>query len=242
MSSCPAVRLVRSRGKKVLNFTKWTSTCTLTAKRQAQVKCAPKAADPKPKGGPKWRKVQNECASVCMHVCYSRTFAWALHVWVTAWAPGLYWYFEVCDWQGRSLLGEIVNRVEPVICSRQPWKGGSADSQGSYWEFQRCCLTDLGPGPRRTEPASRACFSNPRLINALSHSPSFSSVCFSAALFFSLPLFSHFFNHFKPLFVSNSANFAFSSACDTNCVLASVQHFSIRQKLRLHRTQLNPHN
>lgn len=97
-----------------------------------------------------------------------------------------------CDWQGRSLLGEIVNRVEPVICSRQPWKGGTADSQGSYWEFQRCCLTDLGPGPRRTEPASRACFSNPRLINALSHSPSFRSVCFSAALLFffflSLPL------------------------------------------------------
>lgn len=59
-----------------------------------------------------------------------------------------------CDWQQRSLLGEIVNRAEPFICSRQPWKG-TPDSQGSYWEFQRC-LTDLGPGPRHTEPASDA--------------------------------------------------------------------------------------
>lgn len=79
-------------------------------------------------------------------------------------APGPYWYLE-CDWQRRSLLGEIVNRVEPVICSRQPWKG-KADSQGSYWGFQRCCMSDLGPGPSRTDPASRAFFfffsSNPR--------------------------------------------------------------------------------
>ena len=86
-----------------------------------------------------------------------------------------------CDWQRRSLLGEIVNRVEPVICSRQPWKG-TADSQGSYWEFQRCCLTDLGPSPRHTEPASRAC--SP--IRADQCAFTFSllrSVCFSAALF-----------------------------------------------------------
>lgn len=58
------------------------------------------------------------------------------------------------DWQQRSLLGEIVNRAEPVICSRQPWKG-TPDSQGSYWEFQRC-LTSLGPGPHHAEPASDA--------------------------------------------------------------------------------------
>lgn len=65
------------------------------------------------------------------------------------------------DWQGRSLLGEIVNSggsAEPVICSRQPWKG-TADSRGGYWGFLRRCLADLGPGPNHGEPGL---FRNPR--------------------------------------------------------------------------------
>lgn len=104
--------------------------------------------------------MRNKCASACMHVCSVCVFASAfvclcVPACVVSELLGCIGILKR-DWQGRSLLGEIVNRVEPVICSRQPWKG-MPNSQGSYWEFQRCCLTDLGPGPCQTEPASSAC-------------------------------------------------------------------------------------
>lgn len=104
-------------------------------------------------------KVRRTNVSVWMHVC--------------EWVNGLLGCIGIlkCDWQGRSLLGEIINRVEPVISPRQPWKE-TADSQGSYWEFQRCRLTDLGPGPHHTEPASQV-VPESALINVPSHPPSF---------------------------------------------------------------------
>lgn len=172
----------------------------LNAWMQVQVECTPKTADPQVKGRQRWRKVRNNCVSVCMHVCsicvFVRVFAC-----VSGWASELLGCIGIlkCDWQGRSLLGEIVNRVEPVICSRQPWKG-TADSQGSYWEFQRCCLTDLGPGPRHTEPASRSC----TRIHADQCAFPFSllrSVCFSAALFLNKFLCSHISSSILSLFL-----------------------------------------
>lgn len=125
---------------------------------QVHVKCNPKTADPKVKGRWRWWKVRNKRVRMCMHVCLQDYLCVCLSACVIEWVSELLGCIGILkrDWQGRSLLGEIVNRVEPVICSRQPWKG-TADSQGSYWEFQRCCLTDLGLGPRHTEPASRAC-------------------------------------------------------------------------------------
>lgn len=125
-----------------------------------QVESSAKTADPKASGRPdlgggKWEAnvwgyacvhVRHVCACLCVCACVC--------VYVSQ-LPACIGILK-SDWRGRSLLGEIVNRVEPVICSRQPWKG-TPDSQGSYWEFQRCCLTDLGPSPCQTEPASRAC-------------------------------------------------------------------------------------
>lgn len=131
----------------------------LTAKMQVQVECYPKTADPKVKGRRRWWNVRNKRVSVCIqYVCLQEYLRVCLSACVSEWVSELLGCIGILkrDWQGRSLLGEIVNRVEPVICSRQPWKG-TADSQGSYWEFQRCCLTDLGPGPRHTEPACRVC-------------------------------------------------------------------------------------
>lgn len=144
-------------------------------------------------------------------------------------APGPYWYLE-CDWQRRSLLGEIVNRVEPVICSRQPWKG-KADSQGSYWGFQRCCMSDLGPGPSRTDPASRAFFFffslKSALINVLSHS-FFRYPGFFSASFFCFPdsvsITTRSFNHFKPLFVSTLQSGRF---CQSAAQVASLPLFCV---------------
>lgn len=135
---------------------------------------------------------EREKTSVCMYV----------------WVNELLGCIDIlkCDWQRRSLLVEIVNRVEPVICSRQPWKG-TADSQGSYWEIQRCCMTDLGMGPRHTEPARRAC--SP--INADQCAFTF-SVGSSAAI----PLqVLTFLQPFKPFFVSTllTVRFSFFSLC-----------------------------
>lgn len=164
--------------------------------------------------------------SVWMHVC--------------EWVNGLLGCIGIlkCDWQGRSLLGEIINRVEPVISPRQPWKE-TADSQGSYWEFQRCRLTDLGPGPHHTETASQV-VPESALINVPSHPPSFilpGCAAFSEKVSF----FYDFFKHFKSPFVSTLPTLHFSYFV-VQIVFSAVLHFSTCKKVCLYRTQLNPHN
>lgn len=182
------------------------------------------------------KKAESEkqmCVYVYVHVCEC-VF---LHVWVS----GLLGCIGILksDWQGKSLLGEIVNRVEPVICSRQPWKG-TPDSQGSYWEFQRCCLTDLGPSPCQTEPASCACSQN-HVDQCAFTASILRSVCIFAAFFLREFLCSHISSSILSLFL-----FLLCQLCifpqSTNCVFCSVLHFLIQQELHLYRAQLNPHN
>lgn len=139
-----------------------------------------------------------------------------------------------CDWQLRSLLGEIVNRAEPVICSRQPWKG-TPDSQGSYWEFQRC-LDWFGPGPASHRASERRSFSNPRWSMRSYVLPRCLRV--SCCRTFSLL---HFFKHLEPLFVSTLPTLHLST------LVSAVLHFFFfffvkRQKLQFYWTQLNRHN
>lgn len=165
----------------------------LTAQMQVPVERTPKTTDPKVKGSQRWRKVRNKCMSVCMCVRKSICVSACVSEWVSE-LLGCIGILK-CDWQGRSLLGEIVNRIEPVICSRQPWKG-MANSQGSYWEFQRCCLTDLGLGPRHTEPEIWAC----SRIHADQCTFTFSLLCSDS--------FSRFLNKFL-LFQAVWASFCF---------------------------------
>lgn len=160
--------------------------------------------------------------SVWMHVC--------------EWVNGLLGCIGIlkCDWQGRSLLGEIINRVEPVISPRQPWKE-TADSQGSYWEFQRCRLTDLGPGPHHTEPASQV-VPESALINVPSHPPSFilpGCAAFSEKSFFFLWFLQAFL---QVSFCFYFANFAFFLLCGTNCLLCRAAFFNTQKSLLIPNT------
>lgn len=71
------------------------------------------------------------------------------------------------DWQGRSLLGEIVNRVEPVISSRQPWKGDGPFTR-KLLRILKVLSDWFGPGPTLIQQVGLVREST--LINSLCHS------------------------------------------------------------------------
>lgn len=85
------------------------------------------------------------------------------------------------DWQRRSLLGEIVNRVEPVICSRQPWKGDGWFTT-KLLRISKVLSDWFGPGPTSHWACEPCLFLNPRWSMCV-HALFFQSLCFSAAYF-----------------------------------------------------------
>lgn len=209
---------------------KYQNSCPKSFLKGLHVECVGKTADPQIKAEEHGESVKQMCdsayaraLSVCEYLC--------LRACVSEWVSELLGCIGIlrCDWQGRSLLGEIVNRLEPVICSRQPWKG-TADSQGSYWEFQRCCLTDLGPGPASHRASQPGLFSKPRWSMRFHILPSFPQ-SLSLQLFLQISFCTlTFLQAFKASFCFYFVNFAFSCACVTNCVFSFVLHFSTRQK------------